>query len=122
MQSSKPLTSNELITTIFFLTFVIALSVSFYRYSLKENYDYIVESPCDSSSEICYFRDCVNSPDDCPPNNLSYYKVSYIKAYDFPKCGDNSCSNECKSGSISCVPVSCDEANGDTCKSNLVSN
>lgn len=92
---------------------VVPLGAAFYRYYYTQNYDYIVEAPCDPAKEVCYTRDC--SSDECPPNGLSNYKVFSVKAYDFPKCSDNSCEKECEKGMIACVSVPCGESESDDC-------
>ena len=90
----------------FLLTIIAAVGVSFYKYYYTKNYNYRVEASCDPQTEQCSHRDCTDGS--CPPNNLSDYKVYLVKAYDFPKCSDNSCEKECVRGVISCTPVSCE--------------
>jgi hypothetical protein len=92
---------------------LVPLGAAFYKYYYLKDYDYIVETPCDSAKEICYTRDC--STGECPPNGLSEYKVFSVKAYDFPKCSNNSCKEECEKGLITCVPVPCGQSGGESC-------
>ncbi|HEU0080457.1 MAG TPA: hypothetical protein VFQ72_00315 [Candidatus Paceibacterota bacterium] len=109
---------NKALFTILSLMFVSALGASYYIFYDKKSYDFLVEAPCDPTSQICYVRDC-QGPDGCPPNNLSEYQVFKIKAADFSGCKDNSCLSECKSGSISCAVVACDESAGDVCSASI---
>lgn len=87
---------------------------SFYKYYYLKDYNFIIEAECDSKKEICFTRDCSN-PDECPPNGLSEYKEFYIKAYDFAKCTDDYCTEECKNGTIQCEQIECDSEAGDDC-------
>lgn len=86
---------------------LVAIGVSFYNFYFKKNYDFIVETPCDTESEICFYRDCENNPDICPPNELSYYNQFTIRARDFKYCKDENCKDACKSGEIKCVETMC---------------
>lgn len=99
------------INYFFLLTFVLAISFSFYKYYYTADFNYRIEAACDPLQEKCYYRPCDTNPDECLPNGLSYYKIYYIKAYDFPKCADNSCKAECETGKIKCDPLPCDEDN-----------
>jgi hypothetical protein len=38
-----------------------------------------------------------------------------VKAYDFPKCSDNSCLKECSNGTLRCAPVRCGGDPSDNC-------
>lgn len=96
------------------LAIVFPIGASFYKYYFKKNYDFLIEAKCNPLEEICFTRDCTN-PDDCPPNGLSEYKVFLVKAYDFSKCKDNSCEEECNKELIQCVPVLCGDSPEDTC-------
>ena len=89
------------------MVFIIASSL--YSFYFKKNYDFIVETQCDPEVEICFFRDCVGSPDTCPPNGLSYYNEYTIKARDFGVCLDEDCTLACKTGAINCVKTECTE-------------
>ena len=104
----------KFLVDFFVLSFFFAIGVSFYRYYHQKDYDYLVESSCDPIAEHCFSRDCENSAD-CPPNQLSAYKEYYVKAYDFPRCEDNSCAIACGMNSIKCEAVLCDTEAGDTC-------
>ena len=102
MNNNSKIGFNSALTFLFVVSFLLAIGASYYKYYYTKDYNYLVEAKCDPISKQCSFRDCENEPDICPPNNLSYYKGYYVKAYDFPKCSDNSCEIECESGTISC--------------------
>jgi hypothetical protein len=97
-----------------FSALALPIIISFYKYYYAKDYNYLVEAKCDPSIERCFSRDCSN-PDDCPPNGLSIYKEYYVKAYDFPKCRDNSCRYECTKRIINCIPIPCGESPEDVC-------
>jgi len=84
----------------------LAIVSSFYFFYYKKDYDFIVETKCNPESETCFYRDCTN-PDDCPPNNLSYYNEYTIKAKDFMTCENEDCSIACITGIIECVKTEC---------------
>jgi hypothetical protein len=106
--------NHKLLIILLSTTLVLPLISGFYKYYISQDYDYLVEAPCDSLLEICFMRDC-SAPDECPPNNLSNYKIYYVKSYDFKKCGDNTCYRECADGAIECVEVRCGESDDDVC-------
>ncbi len=106
--------SNKVLSTIFILTVIAALAACFHRYYYSKNYTYLVEASCDPSLEPCFVRDCSN-PDDCPPNQLSFYSQFEVKARDFDECTTNSCERECKSGLIECTIVECTLDSADEC-------
>ena len=99
---------------IVILFFLIPLASSYYKYYYAKNYDFLIEAKCDAQIEICFSRDCAN-PDNCPPNGLSIYKQFIVKAYDFVKCTDNSCEQECLNKKISCKPILCGLSPDDEC-------
>jgi hypothetical protein len=105
---------GKVLMALFIASFLSALFMTFYRYYYTKDYDFLIEAQCNSEIEHCFIRDCSN-PDDCPPNGLSSYKQYTVKAYDFPKCLDNTCFSECVQEIISCVPVPCDSSGGDEC-------
>lgn len=117
MKDSKKSLDKALIF-VFTLSFLFVIGTVFYRYIYTKNYDYLIEASCDPLVENCFFRDCTNT-DDCPPNELSIYKQWTIKAYDFPKCADNSCKSECESGQIACISIPCGDSKDDDCSTNL---
>lgn len=117
MEPVKNSTGNKFLVTLFILTFLAAIGACYYRYYHQKDYNYLVEASCDPTVERCFVRDCEN-PDDCPPNGLSVYKEFHVKAYDFARCQDNSCKQECESGTIRCEAISCEEETGGVCSEN----
>ena len=96
--------------SLFVVTAVIATA---YIFLVREDYDFVIEAPCDPAEEICFYRDC--SAEECPPNGLENYRVFSVSAKDFPKCSDNSCLPECTDGVIACTETVCSESDGDVC-------
>jgi hypothetical protein len=94
---------------------VVAFIVSINKFYVHQNYDVFVEAPCDPKTQQCYTRDC--STGNCPPNNLSVYRLYKVPASVFPSCSDNSCANVCKEGSTSCVEVPCSSQSDVDCTS-----
>lgn len=105
---------NVLLILLFVLSFLSVIGASFYRYYYKKDYKYLLEASCDPATESCFVRDCEN-PDDCPPNQLTIYKQFKIRASDFAGCTDNSCIEQCATGTIACEVVYCDPVLGDDC-------
>jgi len=88
---------------------LVAIAVSFYFFYLKKDYDFFVETECNSETETCFYRDCEASPDDCPPNNFSYYNQYTISANDFKYCENEDCTEACATGLIKCTKIECTE-------------
>lgn len=105
---------NKTISIIFTLVFFITIALIFKKFYIDKDYTFILEASCDSSVEICYERDC-SVEGDCPPNNLSEYKVYEISASDFDKCNNVGCKDECEQGIIQCKHITCGESGGDIC-------
>lgn len=115
--SSLGLSASQKLVAFSFLLFVSAPILSnLYKYYITQDYFFLVEANCNPENELCFVRDCTNS-DECPPNGLSNYKEYYVKAFDFPKCSDNSCENECESGLIVCTRKICGSSAEDLCSS-----
>jgi hypothetical protein len=97
---------------------IIAIISSLYFFYFKKDYEFIVETKCDPTTETCFYRDCTN-PDDCPPNNLSYYNQYSLKASDFKACADEDCSYACVNNVISCIKIECtiSDVENETCVS-----
>lgn len=114
--SEKENTSNYFIF-ILLVGVIISIIVSFYMFFYKKNYDFLVETRCDTGTEKCFYRDCKNNLDLCPPNGLSYYGKYTIKAKDFKFCQNEDCTEACKNGSIKCLKTECskDNTDGDIC-------
>lgn len=89
---------------------LIAIISSFYFFYFKKDYDFIVEIKCNPETETCFYRDCESSPDDCPPNNLSYYNEYTLKAKDFKACANEDCTEACVTGVIECVKNECTDS------------
>lgn len=91
---------------------VIALLFSFYKYFFFKNYNFLVEAPCDVSTNECYVRDC--EEEECPPNELSTYRMFAVSASRFGECTDNSCLNVClRKGA--CNEMLCSDDEENTC-------
>jgi hypothetical protein len=97
------------------LSCIAVISVSFYFFFLKKDFDFIVEVSCDSSKEECFVRDCESI--ECPPNNLSLFKRYTVKAKDFKYCENENCAVACENNQIQCevVPCEVDEEYGESC-------
>ncbi len=115
METTKSSFFTKFLFAFLIISLLGAIGLSFYRYYYQKDYNYLVEASCDPITEKCFARDCSN-PDDCPPNQFSSYKEYYVKAYDFPRCADNSCAATCASGDIKCESVPCDKKEGDVCE------
>jgi hypothetical protein len=85
---------------------VVAIVSSFYFFYFKKDYDFIVETKCNPETETCFYRDCTN-PDDCPPNNLSYYNEYTLKAKDYALCPNEDCTDVCANGTAKCIKTEC---------------
>lgn len=108
---------NLILITLFVLGFLLAIEAVYLRFFYAKDFDYLVEALCDPAKEFCFYRDCASNPEDCPPNNLSYYKQYHVKGYDFEKCTDNSCQKQCRETSLNCKEVQCGLAGEDVCVS-----
>lgn len=96
---------------------LVAIIVSFYSFYYKKNYDFFIETECNPETETCFFRDCISTPDICPPNNLSYYNQYTIKAGDFKACINEDCTEACTTSTINCTKIECTDSdiNDGTC-------
>jgi len=96
---------------------LIAIITSFYFFYFKKDYDFFIETKCDPATETCFYRDCENNPDICPPNNFSYYNQYAISAKDFEKCVNEDCTEACATGLIKCTKIECtkDDISSGTC-------
>ena len=91
----------------------LAVAASLYTYLYAERYDFVIEAPCDSTLQQCYTRDC--STGDCPPNELSEYRVLQVSAKTFDTCTDNGCSNICTAQNPACIETFCSLEDGEEC-------
>jgi len=107
--------SGTLLLSLILLLTVAVFGATAWLFFVDKQYDFYVEAACDPSTETCFYRDCSDEEVYCPPNGLQEYKVFYVSAHDFETCADNSCKNECESGSIPCEELMCGEAEEDEC-------
>jgi len=107
--------SDVFLYSLLFMCFI-SIVLSFYFFYIKKDYDFIVEVACNPEVETCFYRDCT-TPEDCPPNNLSYYTEYTIKASDFKSCGNEDCTEACKDNLITCIKTGCTDIqiNDGTC-------
>jgi hypothetical protein len=109
--------SSKVTKLLFILiaSMVLATIVSnFYTFYFEQNYDFIVEVPCNSVEEVCYVRHC-GEGSECPPNGLEQYRMLNLNAADFNTCKTNSCDLACASNVISCIEILCGDSADDTC-------
>lgn len=104
----------DLVVTLFLLC-LIAILISFNNFYINKNFDFIVETSCNPEVETCYFRNCQAEDAECPPNNLSYYKVYSLNAKDFKKCENEDCAVFCSINSDLCEETVCSEEDGEEC-------
>lgn len=97
------------------MTVVLVIAISWHKFYYTKNYTFVLEAPCDVSSQTCFIRSCMNEGDYCPPNNLQAYRVFRISAADFAKCSDNTCLAECLDGTVQCYEEECVEDGTITC-------
>ncbi len=102
--------SHNLFLIILLAGCVITIITSFYFFYFKKDYVFFVEIKCDPQVEACFYRDCENNPDICPPNNLSYYSQYTLSAKDFAKCANEDCTEACATKLIKCEKVNCSES------------
>lgn len=105
VQEVSPLADRFPLHVILLASTVVATLISLYTYLYARGYDFLVEAPCSVATEACYVRDC--SEGDCPPNDLSSYRVFLIPAADFDSCDDNSCVNICSLEDGPCTEIVC---------------
>jgi hypothetical protein len=97
---------NYFLVFVFISLFLVVFS-SFYNLFIKRDYDFLIETACDNTSEICFYRDCETG--ECPPNGLSFYKEYHMRAYDFAKCENEDCTSFCATSS-KCEEVRCTDS------------
>ncbi|MEK7480004.1 MAG: hypothetical protein AAB665_01800 [Patescibacteria group bacterium] len=107
MQEVSPPADRFPLHFILLASAVIAILISLYTYLYARAYDFLVEAPCSVVTAECYVRDC--SEGDCPPNNLSSYRVFSVPASAFDACTDNSCINICSAAGGPCTEIACSE-------------
>lgn len=99
---------------ILILSVVLTIVLSFYKFYYQKNFDFFVETNCNHNTETCFYRDCEGSPDECPPNNLSYYSKYVLKAKDFNKCENEDYTNACLERIINCKQIGCTQEDIDS--------
>ena len=85
---------------------LIILGQSIYKNYIAKDYLFFVEAKCDPALDECYSRSC-DIEGDCPPDNLTLYRVFQLPASQFSDCSDNSCLNICPSETYSCEEILC---------------
>ena len=105
--------SNREFLKLLMASVAVVIIATGYKFLIKKDYDFVVEAPCNPALTTCFQRDC--NEEECPPNGLENFRVFTLKAYDFPKCSDNSCLQECTSKTISCAETICGESEEDVC-------
>jgi len=104
-EETKPEADQFPLHWILLAATLIAIFVSLYIYLFGQRYDFLIEAPCNVATQECYVRDC--SEGDCPPNELSSYRVFIVPAATFDSCTDNSCANVCSPDNSPCTEVMC---------------
>lgn len=107
---------DKIFLWVLVLSVVAVIAATAYKFLFAKDYVFVVEAPCDPTTNTCFTRNC-SIEDECPPNELGNYRMFNVKASDFGKCVDNSCSSECVSGQISCEEIMCGESEEDSCSS-----
>lgn len=111
----KKINFDKIILFLLFLSIFVVIAGDAYKFLIRKDYNFSVETECNPDTENCFYRDCTN-PDDCPPNGLENYRLFNISATDFKKCTTESC-NECKTGELMCQEIVCGEDEEDECSS-----
>jgi hypothetical protein len=105
--------SDKTLLTIISVFTLVAICSTAYIFLVQKEYDFVIESPCDPSTDTCFYRDC--TVEECPPNGLEYYRIFSLSARDFATCADSSCLPECSTGAVACVETLCGESEEDVC-------
>jgi hypothetical protein len=105
--------SDSTFLSCFFLLITVAILASAYHMLIREDYDIIVEAPCDATRDICFARDC--SLEECPLNGLEQYRILSIAAREYPECAADACLEKCLDGSIACTEIVCGDTEEDVC-------
>lgn len=106
------ISDKSFLSIVALLVIVTALSTA-YLFLFRQQYDVIVEAPCDPTSQTCFSRDC--SVEECPDNGYETYRMFVVSAADFATCTDNTCLPECDDGTIVCTEIVCGESEEDVC-------
>ncbi len=104
---------NILLASVFGAAMLITAARGFYVIYIEKNYPYLVEVSCNPGKEECIQRDCSNA-DDCPPNQLQFYKEFTLSAKDFLQC-EGTCEEFCAQNPESCRQTDCSSDALNTC-------
>ena len=111
----EPKRSTPWIFWVLLVSVVIILGQSMYENYLMKHYLFFVQATCDPAVNQCYSRSCDTSGD-CPPNNLTTYRVFQLPASQFHNCSDNSCLNICPSAAYACKEIPCSTQSDISCE------
>jgi len=107
--------NSKIIFTVFFLSALTAVGISFYKYYILEDFYITAEKNCDPRGEGCFVRECDPASDsNCPEEGekrMVYYTLVTKKANTIQKCDpkDPACpALDCREGD-DCVETFCDE-------------
>ncbi len=100
---------------VLLVSVLIILGQSVYKNYIMKDYLFFVQAKCDPVTNECYTRTCDNVGD-CPPNNLTIYRIFQIPASQFKNCSDNSCLNICPSSAYSCEEIKCSTQSDISCE------
>lgn len=87
------------------LSVLVVVAAAFYFYYFKKDYDFIVETSCDPTMEVCFQIECEG--EDCPDGVYSFNRYK-LEANDFAQCENEDCEAACAEHVISCEEVSCE--------------
>jgi|GEM_PF-2048911 len=107
--------STPWIFWILLISVLIIFGQSMYKNYVAKDYLFFVEAKCDSVVNECYVRSC-DVDGDCPPDNLTSYRVFQLPASQFKNCSDNSCLNICPSTASSCEEIPCSTQSDISCE------
>ncbi len=99
--------SKSKFLSVLLICCVVCITSMIYFFYFKQDFNFIVETSCDPTTQTCRYRDCTLPDAECPPNNYSYYKVYDIKASDFKYCSNEDCQSACEGGVIQCQEQEC---------------
>lgn len=99
---------SKVLNIVFLSSLLIVFLGSFFRYYYLKEFLVQIEIPCDPIVELCYERDC-SIEDECPPNELSNYRLFEMSGSDFSQCDErDSCEDVCKNSNSTCIEIVCD--------------
>ena len=105
--------SDRVFLLIVWLLLATAVGATFYIYIVRMDYRFILEAPCDSTTQSCFVRDC--SVEECGEDIPSEYRLLSVAAKDYSECTDQGCSLECDNGTVDCIELFCGESEEDVC-------